>query len=96
MASTYRQQPDFLNSVMESRFGETQERLSVLQSANDQSVYMHQSVWKKREPAHDLLKLEQKCLNCSSDREHNAKLFKIACLAYMPSKVNYRKQCFTR
>ena len=35
-------------------------------------------------------------MNHSSDIEHNAKLFKIACLAYTPSKVNYRNQSFTK
>ena len=44
----------------------------------------------------NLLKLDQKCLNCSKDVEHNAKLFKIACLAYAPSNVNYRQQSFTK
>ena len=44
----------------------------------------------------DELKLDQKCLNCSPDVEHNIKLFKIACLAYQPSSVNYRKQNFTK
>ena len=36
----------------------------------------------KKTPMADELKLDQKCLNCSSDVEHNIKLFKIACLAY--------------
>ena len=44
----------------------------------------------------DELKLDQKCLNCSPDVEHNIKLFKVACLAYQPSSVNYRKQNFTK
>ena len=35
-------------------------------------------------------------MNCSPDVEHNVKLFKIACLAYQPSKVVYRKQTFTK
>jgi len=40
--------------------------------------------------------MDKKCLNCSSDVEHNSKLFKIACLAYAPSKINYRNQSFTK
>lgn len=83
---------------MESHYGETKERLSVLlpNFNAEKSAYMHKSVWQKREEPMDLLKLEQKCLNCTSEVEHNAKLFKIACLAYTPSKVNYRGQAFTK
>jgi len=38
----------------------------------------------------DVVNLKPRCLNCSDDVQHTAKLFKIACLAYSPSNVNYR------
>ena len=56
--------------------------MSVLQPYPEKSAYLHQSVWQKRTQMVDELKLDQKCLNCSPDVEHNIKLFKVACLAY--------------
>jgi len=46
---------DFLNSVLESHYGETMERLSVLNPNAEKAAFVHQSVWQKRQPALDIL-----------------------------------------
>ena len=91
--SPVRGNDEFMTSIMESHYGETRERASLLQPHLDKKdAYLHQSEWQKRTPATDVLALETKCLNSSKDMAHTSKLFKIACLAYSPSKVNYRNQ----
>ena len=84
-------------SFMESHLGaiDPAKRLSLLQSA--QATYPHQSNWQKKKPEkRPIVKLDQKCLNCSQDVEHVAKLFKIACLAYKPTNVRHRGISFKR
>ena len=52
--------------------------------------------WTKRKHAQRPVKFDQRCLNCSEDQQQLAKLFKIACLAYHPNTVTYRRQDFAR
>ena len=51
-------------------------------------------------PRHDLpIKIDQKCLSHQTsgvDTQMTMRLFKLACLAYTPSKVNYRNLVIDR
>ena len=92
-----RDDENLTRSFIESHLGaiNPNQRLSLLKTA--QTSYMHQSNWqKKKAEKRPIVKLDQKCLNCSQDVSHVAKLFKIACLAYKPQRVNHRGISFSR
>ena len=92
-----REEDNLTKSFIESHLGalDPSQRLSLLKTA--QTSYLHQGNWqKKKAEKRPIVGLDQKCLNCSQDVNHVAKLFKIACLAYKPQRVNHRGISFSR
>lgn len=43
-----------------------------------------------------VIQVDKRCITCSDDRGQLIQLFKIACLAYFPSKVEYKAKKYDK
>jgi len=71
----------------------------VVDSFNETVKFNNKALGKLNQLEQMPIKIDQKCLNCNSsshDPQLTTKLFKIACLSYKPSDLEYRGQTMSR